>query len=43
MKRLPRLTDDALFYLAVITLTVAAVIIIGEATGLVAGFINSIQ
>ncbi len=43
MKRLPRFTDEALFYLAAIILTVAVIIIIGEATGLVAGFINSIQ
>lgn len=41
MKRLPRLTDDALFYFIVVIVTVAVIIIIGEMTGLVDGFINS--
>jgi hypothetical protein len=43
MKRIPRLTDDAVFYLTVIIVTIALIILIGEVTGIADFIISSVE
>lgn len=42
MKKLPRLSEDAVFFLTAFLVTIAVVIIIGEVTGITQNLINSI-